>query len=154
MQQWESVDYEHYELVVNGQTRFDVHEAARLGTYNMLLHDSPLYDAKSASFEESHDLFMTAFKNGFPWELLEILSGKCSAICTCIGYIGGGTDNIFEGPTLREVVERDSLISLFGRGGRIHFVCGDIWYIGGTDPQYNYLEGQCLPAFPHFCRLM
>ena len=30
---------------------------------------------------------------------------------------GGGTDNILGGPTLHEVVEHDSLISLRGKGG-------------------------------------
>ena len=32
-------------------------------------------------------------------------------------FIGGGTDNILGGPTLHEVVEHDSLISLRRKGG-------------------------------------
>ena len=46
------------------------------GTYNMLMNDSPVYDAASQTFDSSHNLFKGAFPEGFAWELLDLYSGK------------------------------------------------------------------------------
>ena len=51
-------------------------ETTERGTYNMLMTDCPLYDAKSMTFQSSHDVFRTAFPEGFAWEVLEVLSAK------------------------------------------------------------------------------
>ncbi len=52
-----------------------------IGTYNMLLTHCPLYDAKNTTFQQSHDLFHSCFTDGFPWEVLEVLSGKSHELC-------------------------------------------------------------------------
>lgn len=51
-------------------------EALSAGNYTVLMQNQPLYDAKNHTFDTSHVLFRTAFKDGFPWELLEVFSGK------------------------------------------------------------------------------
>ena len=70
------MDYDNYEFVVNGTATFDIHEAREIGTYNMLMWESPFYDAEKETFESSHELFREAFKESFPWEVLEVISGR------------------------------------------------------------------------------
>ena len=41
----------------------------------MMMELSPLFDVSKETNASSHDLFKTAFSEGFAWELLEILSG-------------------------------------------------------------------------------
>ena len=41
----------------------------------MMMELSPLFDVSKETIASSHDLFKSAFSEGFAWELLEILSG-------------------------------------------------------------------------------
>ena len=41
----------------------------------MMLVDSPFMDVTSETHDSSHKLFKEAFNEGFPWEVLEVLSG-------------------------------------------------------------------------------
>lgn len=60
----------------NNQRKFTLEEMISEGNYTVLMQNQPLYDAKNQTFESSHALFRTAFADGFPWELLEVFSGK------------------------------------------------------------------------------
>ena len=70
------MDYDTYQVVVNGTHTFDIHEALQLGTYTMLMVDSPFYDVENQTFESSHILFREAFQGSFPWEIIEVISGE------------------------------------------------------------------------------
>ena len=74
---WTCVDPEEYNVQANGGSQIKGIEAAKMGTYNWLLGNAPkdLYNAEAHSFESSHKLFRGAFLDGFPWEVLEVLSG-------------------------------------------------------------------------------
>ncbi|MFQ6393169.1 ester cyclase [Nocardia sp. KC 131] len=72
---WVSVVAEHYRGRVNGGQWQNAQEFARIGSYNILIGDNPYYDAGSETFESSHETFLTAFPNGFFWEVLEVLAG-------------------------------------------------------------------------------
>ncbi len=76
LQDWKSVDPTKYTISANGGRKWTMSEVIETGTYNMLMADSPMYDAEHQSFESSHRLFKSAFEEGFPWELSEILSGN------------------------------------------------------------------------------
>ena len=39
-------------------------------------------DGLNDDFEKSHDLFRNAFCDGFPWEVLKVLSGPPNVMCT------------------------------------------------------------------------
>jgi hypothetical protein len=41
----------------------------------MMMEFSPLFDVSKETNASSHDLFKSAFTEGFAWELLEVLSG-------------------------------------------------------------------------------
>lgn len=69
------MEYDSYTFSVNGTHNFNVEEAAELGTYNMLMPDTPFYDMKNQTFASSHSLFRNAFGGSFPWEVLEVISG-------------------------------------------------------------------------------
>ena len=60
------MDYDNYKFVVNGTATFDIHKAREIGTYNMLMWESPFYDAEKETFESSHELFREAFEESFP----------------------------------------------------------------------------------------
>ena len=64
-------------IVANGGWEVSGEEFSRVGSYNLLLENvsKDLYDAQRHSFESSHRTFRGAFADGFPWELLEVLSG-------------------------------------------------------------------------------
>lgn len=74
---WESVDHERYTVSANGGPIFRGEDAARAGNYNWLMAntDKELYDSERHTFESSHSLFHSAFKDGFPWEVLAVFSG-------------------------------------------------------------------------------
>lgn len=40
------------------------------------MQNQPLYDSSAHTFKSSHDLFRSAFNEGFPWELMEVFSGE------------------------------------------------------------------------------
>ena len=37
--------------------------------------DKNIYDVTRETFDSSHDLFRNAFKDGFPWEVLQVFTG-------------------------------------------------------------------------------
>jgi len=60
----------------NNQLSFSLKEVIEVGSYNCLMQNQPLYDSSAHTFKSSHDLFRSAFSEGFPWELMEVFSGK------------------------------------------------------------------------------
>lgn len=74
---WTTVSQPEYKISVNGAPPVQGMKAAAGGNYNTLLAslDSELYDASNHTFETSQTLFTTAFPDGFPWELVKVLSG-------------------------------------------------------------------------------
>jgi len=74
--QWTTVDTEEYKVQVNGGEWMEGSEAFEIGNYNALMKDCPAYNKfGELSFEESHNLFRGAFTDGFPWEVLKVMSG-------------------------------------------------------------------------------
>lgn len=75
--QWTTVDKDNYEVQANGGKIFSSEEAPWVGNYNWLLSTckKELYDSSKESFESSHGKFRYAFPEGFPFEVLEVLSG-------------------------------------------------------------------------------
>ena len=60
---------------INGGRYFTAQEFIDRGTYNLFMHDSPVYDATAESRESADDLFKGTFTEGFPWEVLEVIQG-------------------------------------------------------------------------------
>ena len=76
LQDWQTIVKDgSYYIRANNQRKFTDEEAIVAGNYTILMQNQPLYDAKNHTFDSSHGLFRTAFKDGFPWELLEVFSG-------------------------------------------------------------------------------
>ncbi|KAG5185152.1 hypothetical protein JKP88DRAFT_272010 [Tribonema minus] len=74
---WTTIDHANYTASANGGKKFDLAEAAHVGNYNVLMDNTnkELYNAQEETFESSHHAFRNAFPEGFPWELLEVMSG-------------------------------------------------------------------------------
>ncbi|XP_071955431.1 uncharacterized protein [Antedon mediterranea] len=72
---WKSVNHEKYEFIVNGGKPLNVEDNIRMGNYNMLLSECPLYNGQGQTNESSHGVFKEAFPDGFAWELIEVISG-------------------------------------------------------------------------------
>ena len=53
----------------------DVADNVKMGNYLMFLEDSPLYNIENQTHDSSHAIFKKAFPEGFPWELLDVISG-------------------------------------------------------------------------------
>ena len=70
------MDKKVFEISANGGKRFTLADNIEIGNYNMLMAESPLYDAINETNQSSHDLFRSTFKSGFPWEVLEVFGGK------------------------------------------------------------------------------
>jgi len=75
VEDWQSVDREAFTLRANNQRSFNLKEVVEEGNYNTLMQNQPLYDSSAHTFKSSHDLFRSAFSEGFPWELIEVFSG-------------------------------------------------------------------------------
>ncbi|GAA2685101.1 SnoaL-like polyketide cyclase [Actinoplanes palleronii] len=69
---WVSMVSEHFRTNVNGGGWASSQDIADQGSYNVLIGDSPFYQAES--FDGQHDVFHGAFPNGFYWEVLQVLS--------------------------------------------------------------------------------
>ena len=76
LQDWQSVDKTAFRISGNGGKKHTLAENINIGNYNMLMAESPLYDAINETNQSSHALFRNTFKSGFPWEVLEVFSGK------------------------------------------------------------------------------
>ncbi|XP_060082103.1 uncharacterized protein LOC132561396 [Ylistrum balloti] len=72
---WQSVVKETFTINTNGGNRFTLKDNIEKGNYNILMWDSPLYQAQEETNESSHKLFRHAMPNGFAWEVLETFSG-------------------------------------------------------------------------------
>lgn len=59
----------------NGEEKYTAEDVAVQGTYNLFLGESEQYNSKSETFESSVQVFHNTFRNGFLWELTEVLSG-------------------------------------------------------------------------------
>ena len=76
LKDWQTVDTEAFTIRANNQRSFSLKEGIEEGNYNVLMQNQPLYNSNAHTFESSHDLFRSAFDQGFPWELIEVFSGK------------------------------------------------------------------------------
>lgn len=75
LKDWGSIEKTDYKFVVNGGEPLSAEDNLVMGNYNMLLKDSVLFDSTAETHDSSHDLFRTAFPDGFAWEVLEVFSG-------------------------------------------------------------------------------
>lgn len=75
--QWKTIDQENYKVQVNNGPIVDGQIAYGIGNYNAIMAECPAYQKYGINndFEKSHELFRDAFKKGFPWELMKVLSG-------------------------------------------------------------------------------
>lgn len=72
---WQSVERDTFRISVNGGRQFTLKDNIEIGNYNILMWDSPLYQAKEETNISSHKLFRQAMPGGFAWEVLEVFSG-------------------------------------------------------------------------------
>lgn len=84
MSQWTTIDYDNYSIQSNGGCVVDGVTAYEIGNYNALMKDCPAYQKYGIEddFEKSHELFREAFEDGFPWEVLKVLSGPPHVLFT------------------------------------------------------------------------
>lgn len=73
---WATVAHDRYSFRTNGGPPKDLEENILRGNYNMMMETSPLFDVSQETNASSHSLFKKAFPDGFPWELLDLQSGK------------------------------------------------------------------------------
>ncbi|GAA1360415.1 SnoaL-like polyketide cyclase [Catellatospora chokoriensis] len=71
---WVSMVTEHFRTNVNGGPWASAQDIADIGSYNILIGDSPFYRSGQESFDSSHHIFHKAFPGGFYWEVLEVIS--------------------------------------------------------------------------------
>ena len=72
--QHRSVDQDAFEISANGGKTYNHVEANQVGNYNVLLESCPAWDNANITWEDSHEMFHTAFA-AFPWEVLDTFSG-------------------------------------------------------------------------------
>eukprot|EP00088_Acartia_fossae_P023296 TRINITY_DN24345_c0_g1_i1.p1 TRINITY_DN24345_c0_g1~~TRINITY_DN24345_c0_g1_i1.p1 ORF type:complete len:269 (-),score=22.49 TRINITY_DN24345_c0_g1_i1:170-976(-) len=113
--QWTTVDHENYQVSANGHPFIPGDRAKEMGNYNWLLAPclKHLWDSDKADFETSHKSFNAAFPDGFPWELLKVLSGPPVVVFTWrhwANFSGTYTDPISGWSHVGE----NQLIELFG----------------------------------------
>ncbi|MEV8517000.1 SnoaL-like polyketide cyclase [Dactylosporangium sp. NPDC051484] len=70
---WVSMVTDRFRTNVNGGPWASAQDIADIGSYNILIGESPFYRSDE-SFESSHHIFHKAFPGGFYWEVLEVLS--------------------------------------------------------------------------------
>lgn len=73
---WTTVSKADYKISISNALPLEGEATATAGHYNAFLAsvDSELYDASNHTSESSRELFGAAFPNGFPWELIEVIS--------------------------------------------------------------------------------
>jgi hypothetical protein len=74
-QQWVSIVTEKFRMSTNGGPAYTAQDVVEAGTYNLFLTETEHYSPKEEDFESSANLFITAFPDGFVWEVMEVLSG-------------------------------------------------------------------------------
>ncbi|KAJ7373683.1 hypothetical protein OS493_011292 [Desmophyllum pertusum] len=62
---WQTVDKEAFTIRANNQRSFCLKELIEEGNYTTLMQNQPLYNTEAHTFESSHNLFRSAFKEGF-----------------------------------------------------------------------------------------
>eukprot|EP00105_Crassostrea_gigas_P028451 XP_011450104.2 PREDICTED: pathogen-related protein [Crassostrea gigas] len=72
---WKSVDKKVFTISSNGGKKFNLDDNISIGNYNILMCESPLYNAVKETNQSSHDLFRNVFTTGFAWEVLQVFSG-------------------------------------------------------------------------------
>ncbi|WNG37472.1 ester cyclase [Archangium violaceum] len=72
--QWVSVVLDKFRNRTNGGPWHTGQDIAARGSYNLFLGDTPYYKASEETFDSSHEVFHTAFPDGFFWEVLEVYS--------------------------------------------------------------------------------
>jgi len=74
LNQWVTVDPTNYQVQVNGVDKMPGSEAKEIGNYNALMRHCPMYHkyGTTTDFEKSHELFRSAFTDGFPWEVMKV----------------------------------------------------------------------------------
>ena len=78
------MDPEKHRLRFNNGPWWTIDDLISRGSYNIMMADSPLYDADSMTREASHKEFKTALSQGFAWEVLEVFSGVYTS---CFKYV-------------------------------------------------------------------
>lgn len=73
--QWLSVVADKFQIRTNGKAAYNAADVAREGTYNLFIEPTEHYDNRVETFESSSELFLTAFPDGFLWEVTEVISG-------------------------------------------------------------------------------
>jgi hypothetical protein len=79
-QQWISVVTDKFRISTNGGKEYTAQDVVDQGTYNLFLENSEHYRASDENFESSYNLFLTAFANGFHWELMEVVAGPPNVV--------------------------------------------------------------------------
>ena len=74
-QQWVSIVNETFRMSTNGGPAYTAQDIVEVGTYNLFLTETEHYNPKEEDFESSGNLFITAFPDGFVWEVIEVFSG-------------------------------------------------------------------------------
>ena len=74
-QQWVSIVNEKFRMSTNGGPAYTAQDIVEVGTYNLFLTETEHYNPKEEDFESSANLFITAFPDGFVWEVIEVFSG-------------------------------------------------------------------------------
>lgn len=74
-QQWVSIVAEKFRMSTNGGLAYTAQDIVKEGTYNLFLTETEHYNPKEEDFESSANLFLTAFPDGFVWEVIEVFSG-------------------------------------------------------------------------------
>lgn len=73
VRQWLSIVTDKFQMSSNGGPIYTAKDVAENGTYNLFIKKSQKYDPNNLN--SSNELFHKAFKNGFLWEVTEVLSG-------------------------------------------------------------------------------
>lgn len=74
-QQWVSIVTEKFRMSTNGGPAYTAQDVVEAGTYNLFLTETEHYNPKEEDFESSANVFITAFPDGFVWEVMEVFSG-------------------------------------------------------------------------------
>jgi hypothetical protein len=94
-QTWVSMVTERFRTNVNGGGWASASDIVEQGSYNILIGDSIFYPTGKESFESSHEVFHTAFPQGFFWEVLEVLSPP--PVVTFKWRHWGSFDGVYQG---------------------------------------------------------
>jgi hypothetical protein len=72
--QWVSIVNDKFRMSTNGGSSYTVSDLVQSGTYKLLIGNTKHYKADEEDFETSTNLFLSAFPDGFLWEVLDVFS--------------------------------------------------------------------------------